>query len=308
MNRISTFGNYTLALASLADTQQRQLEAGRQISSQKLAQDLKGYAGKAETLTSMKAVQTRIQGLLGQNAVLTDRFTTQDVALNQFTDAIGSARQAIADSLASGRVDTLMQELRGYFSDATAALNTKSQGRYLFSGGQINTQPVSATSMSDLTVAPLTSYFHNDRFLSENQVDETSTIQGGMLADDLGTEAFGLFQQIQTFEEGANGPFTGDLTANQRTFLEGILGSFDTAHSNAVNATAKNGSVLKRLESTKADLSGRADTMQNLIGNITDVDMAEAISRLQQAQVAVQASAQVFNTLRDSSLLNYLRF
>ncbi len=46
--------------------------------------------------------------------------------------------------------------------------------------------------------------------------------------------------------------------------------------------------------------------MQGMIGNITDVDMADAISRLQNAQIAVQASAEVFNTLRQSALLNFL--
>ena len=44
-----------------------------------------------------------------------------------------------------------------------------------------------------------------------------------------------------------------------------------------------------------------------MMGNVTDVDVAEAISRLQMAQTAVQASAQVFQGLQSSSLLNFLR-
>jgi flagellar hook-associated protein 3 FlgL len=35
--------------------------------------------------------------------------------------------------------------------------------------------------------------------------------------------------------------------------------------------------------------------------------MAEALTNLQQSQIAVQASAQVISQLRDVSLLNYLR-
>jgi flagellar hook-associated protein 3 FlgL len=35
--------------------------------------------------------------------------------------------------------------------------------------------------------------------------------------------------------------------------------------------------------------------------------MAAALTRLQQAQTSVQASAQVFNSLQQSSLLNYLK-
>ena len=307
MNRVSTFGNYKLALAHMGDAQQRQIQAGQQISSQKIAQDLKGFSGKSETIISMRALQNRLAGLLSQNTVLQDRFTTQDIALNQLAESADGVRQAIADTLASGRADTLMQEMRGFFSTASAALNMKSQGRFIFGGGQIHTQPVSATAMSDLTLAPVASYFHNDDFMVTNQVDETSVIEGGMLADALGTDLFDSFRDIQAFEEGGSGPFNGEISAAQRAFLEGMIGEFEAHHQMLVNEQARNGSVVKRLENAKIDLTSRSDTLEGLIGKITDADIPRAISNLEAAQFAVQASAQVFNTLRQSSLLNYLK-
>ncbi len=307
MERISTQGIFTAALLNLGETQQRQLDAARQVSSQKVAQDLKGYAGKAETLTAMRGAQTRINGLLDQNTVLKNRFTMQDIALGQLSGAAGGARQAITDALASGNVDTLMQDLRGFFTDATAALNTKSQGRYLFSGGQVNTQPSSASAMSDLTLAAPSTYFHNDQFVGTSQIDETSSVQGGMMAANQGLGLYNAFKGVEAFEQGGSGPFTGSLTTAQRTFLEGVLTQFDTAHTTAINAQARNGSVLKRIENTASDLNDRSTTMGGLIGKVTDVDMADAISRLQAAQTAVQASAEVFNVLKNSSLLNFLR-
>jgi flagellar hook-associated protein 3 FlgL len=47
--------------------------------------------------------------------------------------------------------------------------------------------------------------------------------------------------------------------------------------------------------------------LEGLIGDVSNVDVAEAVSRLAQAQTALQASAQVFATLKDTSLLNLLR-
>jgi flagellar hook-associated protein 3 FlgL len=47
--------------------------------------------------------------------------------------------------------------------------------------------------------------------------------------------------------------------------------------------------------------------LEGMVGAITDADMPLAITRLEQAQVAVQASAQVFNMLKQSSLLDILR-
>jgi flagellar hook-associated protein 3 FlgL len=50
----------------------------------------------------------------------------------------------------------------------------------------------------------------------------------------------------------------------------------------------------------------RKSMLEGMIGGVTDVDMAEAISRLEQARTTVQATAQVFNALTQSSLLTLL--
>jgi flagellar hook-associated protein 3 FlgL len=298
---------YALTLANLTETQQRQLEASRQVSTQKVAQDLKGYSKKAETLTTLRNLQIKVGGLMDQNTLLIDRFRTQDVALNQIADAALGVRDTIAAALASGRVDTLMQEVRGFFADAIQGLNTKSQGRYLFAGGQVDTMPVSATSMDQLTAAPVASYFHNDQFKPSFQIDENSSIDGAMLATDLGQSLFDAFRAIQVEETTGSGPFTGAMTDAQKTFLESQLPVFDELRKFLINEAARNGSVAKRLDNAKTDLSGRADMLEGMVSDIAQVNMPEAISRLELAQFAVQASAQVFNTLRDSSLLNFLR-
>jgi flagellar hook-associated protein 3 FlgL len=47
--------------------------------------------------------------------------------------------------------------------------------------------------------------------------------------------------------------------------------------------------------------------MSQLVDDHTSADMPTAISNLQQAQVAVQASAQVLANLNQTSLLNLLK-
>ena len=48
------------------------------------------------------------------------------------------------------------------------------------------------------------------------------------------------------------------------------------------------------------------NSLDELVANRTDADMAVAITDLQLSQVAIQASAQVISQLRQVSLLNYL--
>src|SRR5687768_10325582 len=149
--RVSTVGNYTAVLANLMAAQRRQIEAGDQVASQKKGRDLKDYAKNAEMLTAMRAVQTRLQVYHEQNGLIADKLATQDASLNQVRDAAAGVRQALADALASGRADTLMEDLQGQFRNAVEGMNARYGGKYLFAGGQIDTRPVSATSLGDLT-------------------------------------------------------------------------------------------------------------------------------------------------------------
>ncbi|MDO8321704.1 MAG: flagellin, partial [Phenylobacterium sp.] len=70
---------------------------------------------------------------------------------------------------------------------------------------------------------------------------------------------------------------------------------------------ARNGMVQTRVDSVKIDLVTRQNSLAGMMGDITDADPAEAATALQQAGVAVQAAAQVFLSLQNSSLLNVLR-
>jgi flagellar hook-associated protein 3 FlgL len=307
MDRISTSNAYGTVLSNIMAAEIRQSTAGEKVSSQKNATDLKGYAANSETLAALQAVQTKVNGYLDQTDTLTNKLATQDTALNQVADAAQGARQAIADALASGRGDTLMQSLQGFYQDAAQGLNTKFNGHFLFAGGQANTQPVSATSLAALAAAPSTaSVFHNDQLVTTNQLDESTSIQTGFLADQVGTNLFNDFKAVEAFNQGAGGPFNGQLTAAQITFLQGQLATFDTDHSNLINVAGQNGLLQNQVDAAKTDLQGRQTMGEGLLGNLTAVDMAKAVSDLQQAQLSVQAAAQVFSSLKSSSLLNFL--
>lgn len=307
MNRVATGNNYSTVLANLMQAQVRQQEANAQVSSQKNASDLKGYAKQAETLLATRSIQAKVDGYLAQGDMLTSRLDAQGLALTQVADSAQSARQAIAEAIATGRGEALMGEISAWFSSAADSLNAKYGGRYLFSGGQVDTAATSATKIADLTAGPpIAAMFNNDGLTPVNQLDESTTIQTGFLASDVGTSVFSAFQQMQAYVD-ANGDFTGNLTSAQASFLEGMLDDFDTARSQVTDYAARNGLIQNRVEKTLAMQEDRKSMLEGMVGAITDADMPKAITRLEQAQVAVQASAQVFNMLSQSSLLGLLK-
>lgn len=307
MDRIATNSAYGSVLTNLMAAEIRQTEAGNQLSSTKKATDLEGYAASAETLAAMQATNTRVGAYIQQSQVISGRLAMQDQALNQAADSAQGARAAIEDALASGDGSILMQSLQNYFSNSVEALNTTYNGHYLFAGGQVTTQPVSATNLTDLTSGPpIASFFHNDQRQTTSQLDETTSINSGFLADGVGTGLFTAFQTIEAYAQGPNGPFSGTLTTAQKTFLTSQLATFDTEHTNLTNITAQNGLMQSQVTSAQSGLDQRQTMLSGLIGNLTDADLAKASSDLQQAQLSVQAAGQVFLALKASSLLNTL--
>jgi flagellar hook-associated protein 3 FlgL len=306
VERVSTAGNYAAVLANLTAAQQAQMFFGNEVATQKNGTDLKSYATSADTLTAMHTVQARLQSYTDQNTVIADRLSQQDATLNQTTDATGAIRDAIANALATGHADTLMQDIQSNMMVAVQGLNAQYDGKYLYAGGQVNTQPVSVTQLSDLTPpANVASFFHNDNYKLQNKLDDSTTVTSGMLASDIGTPMMNALQTIQSYV-AANGPFSGTLTQAQIGFLTSQVSTWDQVRTDLTTVTATNGMVQKQVSDSKTTVSAQHDTVTGMLGDITDADMGLAASQLQEAQMAVQAAAHVYQTLNNSSLLSIL--
>lgn len=306
MNRVSTAGNYATVLANLTSAQTAQIYFGNQVATQKKGTDLKSYATSADTLTAMHTVNARLQTYTDQNTIIADKLSQQDVALNQVTDAAGNIRDAIANAIANGSSETMMEEIQAQMSSAVQGMNAQYNGKYLFSGGQVQTQPVTAQNLSDLSPpANVSSFFKNDNYKMQNKLDDSTTITSGMLASDIGTPMMQALQNIQAYVD-ANGPFTGTLTQQQQDFLQGQLKVWDNVRTNLTSQTASNGLVQQRVTESKNAVAGQQTTLTGMIGDITDADMGQAAAQLQEAQMAVQAAAHVFQALQSSSLLSIL--
>jgi flagellar hook-associated protein 3 FlgL len=308
VNRIATSNQYSSVLADLMRAQGRQIDAQKEFSSGKRGDDLLGFADRARSLVATKAVQTRTQGLVAQLQSVDVKLESQQLGLENVADSAESLRQAIGSALASGRADGLMNEVQTNFSTAVQGLNSRYGDGYLFSGGQVDTPPVNISSLAQLAAAsPIDDIFDNGTLVTSSRTDESATVQTGFLADAVGKPLMQSMQRIQQFQDGPTGSFGGPLTDAQRTFLESEYAALNTVADGATTVVAQGGSVQKQIETAIKSQTARAATLENTLGDLTDVDIAEAAAKLTQAQLAVQASAQVFLSLKDMSLLNYLK-
>lgn len=309
MNRVSTSGTYQSALLNLMNAQTRQNDAQTRVSTQKNATDMAGFGRGAESLTTLKAAASRVQGFLSTGEAVAARLETQDMALNQVGDGVTAARAAIGSALASDSVEVLMLDLRGQFQQIQNGLNAKHQGVYLFAGGNTSQAPVNVSTMGELAAAPdVASTFDNDSLTPTSRLGEGRSVQTGYLASDVGAAIFQIFRDIQAYnDDPATGPFSGKATEAQKTFLTAQLSRLDAAGQSTIDAIARNGALAKQVETTNTGHAAQIESLEGMVSAKTDADLAKAVTDLQLSQVAVQASAQVLSTLNQTSLLNYLR-
>ena len=307
MDRIGTATSYQSSLLNILSAQARLDTAQNQVSTGKLASDLKGYAAQADTLVATRSVAARNDAYVANNTALADRLGVQDQALTSVHDASTGARAAIAQALANGDASALTATLQAKFQQAASALNTQYQGVYLFGGGNNDTAPVVASQLSDLTGAGgVAGVFKNGASTAIARLDDGTTVSTGQTASDVGTPLFTALQGVQAFTTGANGPLSGKLTPAQTTFLQGVLASFDAASDGLNTRVAQNGALQTQVSAALTTAKDRQTALTNTLGALTDADAAAAATRLNLAQTALQASAQVFSTLKNTSLLSVL--
>lgn len=307
MTRVATFGNYQSALLDLMKAQNRAADAQERVSTQKNATDLTGFGRQSETLTALKGAQSRIQGFMDTSEAVTARLTTQDLALTQIGDGVEGLRKAVGNALSTDSAGSLMLEMEGQFQSIRGGLNMRHQGGYLFSGAQTNTAPLDIANLSELQAAPsVASVFHNDTLKTASRVAEGTTLETGFLANDVGSDVMSILRDIQTYHTGPNGPLNGKVSEAQKAFLTTQLGRLEQAAKSVVDKTAKTGSLANQVESVTAGHKAQLGSLDELVSKRTDADMARAVTDLELSQIAIQASAQVINQLRQVSLLNFL--
>lgn len=307
MTRVATFGNYQSALLDLMKAQTRAAEAQERVSTQKNATDLTGFGRQSETLTALKGSQSRIQGFIDTAEAVSARLTTQDLAMGQISDGVAGLREAVGNVLATDSAISLMQDLDGYFQSVRGGLTMRHQGGYLFSGASTGMMPVNISTLGELAAAPsVASVFDNDTLKTASRVAEGTTLETGFLADELGTEVFDILRDIQLYHQSANGPLTGKMSEAQKAFLTTQFQRLEQAAMGVTDKMAKTGSMANQVDSITKSHTAQLNSLEELVSNRTDADMAAALTDLQLSQVAIQASAQVVSQLRTVSLLNYL--
>lgn len=324
MTRISDLSLHQLTLAQTLNTQARMAELQIQVSSGQKAQRYSGIANDAHRLVSLQDAHARATQYLQTNKIVDSRLTTMETNISQMFDSATQFRTLLVNALNNNNADDL--------SIATAATNAKEQfanllnvqvdGRYLFAGSRTDTSPVDLTGWSvppNLT-PPLTlplpqyksEYYKGDGVQQTAEIDTDQTIDYGIAADE---DAFEYVLRAMHYVETTGSPPDRDTLETALALLNTALGTGSPDAARGAPAIGRDLADLRSLIGTSRKAIEQADTRHNdftlqleqNIGDIASVDVAQALTELSTQQTQLQASYMTLSRLSQLSLLEFLR-
>jgi flagellar hook-associated protein 3 FlgL len=307
LDRVGTLSISQGMITEYGRIQSRTVKLQMQISSGKVGDNLADVKDKASVLVAAKQRAAGVASFLSTTKEVNTRLDMQDVHLQQLTDVTARLRTAVGNALSSGRAGPLMEEVRSLYAEAVGVLNYRMNGNYLYGGTRTDVSPVSATDLSALAAAPnVASVFRNTDQAMMVNIDQSESLTVGITASDVATDLFQMFKDIADFNIGANGPLNAALTPAQMSFLTNANVQIPGIQGGVAEIAALNGTRHEQVERAAERHEAMSAYFAKFIGDIEDVDLAEAVARLNRDQVAAEASGRMIAQLSETNLLKYL--
>lgn len=307
MTRISTAGQNQFLLVDLLRTQESLLNTQKQITSGRKASDYKGMAPQISTLMGAKNVLARTEQFIQSNKELSRVLDIQNATMQGLVDISGDLRELVIGAIDTTSGLALRTGINDLFDTAVSLLNLQDSGRYVFGGTRTDTPPVATTTPAGLEALGLgneLNAFVNNSLKTQAKVDDNLTLTYGVLASDIAEDLFEVMQDLMIYES-TNG-FSNPLTEAQQSYLTSKIGGLGEAFDTLNSAQAKNGSIMMTLEEVQQRHVEDRTFLKSFVSDIEDADLAEAVTRLNQQQLALEASFQVYSTLNRLTLLDFI--
>ena len=310
IDRISTASQTAYMLQQIQNASAALTTTQNQIASGQNATTYAGFGTQAQSLTATLAANARNNAYTTATGLAVTQVSLQDTQLTSLSSLASQLQQAISNAVANNNGTTLMTQAQSIFQQASAILNSQdANGNYIFGGGNTNTPPMTASSLSDLaSMGSVSSAFDNGSFQTGVQVADGQSVTYGITASDIGTGLMQVLQSLAQFDQSSNGDLDNatDLSSAQSSFLSGAISTANNVSDSLNTATAANGYVANQLSDAQTQQSSMNTLYQGFISNIQDTNMAQAATQLSLDQTQLQAALQVTASLNQLSLLNYL--
>ncbi len=308
MERVATLMHSTALLAELSRSQRNFLDAQTQVATGKRINEFSDSPADLGALLAARNAYARTDDYLAAAKAVRTRLDLQDTHIDELASVTADVKQSILDAVANNSGAGLKTELQGAFDRIVSILNSQVDGKYIYGGTRQDVPPVTITTIDQLLALPSAAdAFQNNAMSQTARIDSNQIVSFGQLASDLGGPAFDMLRQVLSYDAGANGPFGADLTQTQSNYLTSLVPQLTAVNDGVNTHLAANGVAYKAVDEAVDRHGDARSTLKGMIADIEEVDMAEAITRMQNSELALQASAKAFASIQGLSLLDYLR-
>lgn len=303
--RISDIAMQQILLQGFQNAQEAAQTRQIQLASGDKYQTYGEYGADALRLVSADGVIARAGAFENAASIALTRLETQGASLELISDAVEQSRAGFVRSLAVGNAEQLLPDLEIAAQRIITALNVDFGGVYVFGGTDGARPPINAATLSDIAAAGSIDALFNEGERTTLIVEEGVSVDGGALASEIARDLLVELQELAN-AEATLGPFQGELTPAQRDFLLEKSARF-AALADALYEEQGLSAVAQGQASDAVTRNVKARELAQIVATqIEDVDIAEALSALNQDQLAIQASARALADASQLSLLNFI--
>ncbi len=303
MTRVADIAQHARVLDFIGSSQSRVNELQTQIGSGYKSLEFVGISREAERLVPLEATHTRTTQYVKNNESVERRLQTMETNISQIFDVMSGYKTLLVNALNAQNSADLNMTVRAQemLNQISSLLNVAEDGRFLFAGTMTNVQPVDLTSLPPTYVIPTangasSAYYQGNSQVLSVRAGDNFDVTYGITADALGFE-----QAIRALDVVVKGVPTDPATLNHALAIA----------SDALNNVANIRTQIAAVATTLDEVNTKHDEFmlftEQTIGEIENVDIAEAISLMNVATVTLEASFMVLSRLSQLSLLNFLR-
>jgi flagellar hook-associated protein 3 FlgL len=300
VNRVATFAFTNTMISENMRLQTKYSEVNTQISSGLISQDYKGIARDSQYLLAVESSQDKLSAYNSNGNTALSNINIMYSSIGRIEELVNSMISNIVASLGGDLVpaNVLVSQADNALQETAGLLNTKVAGRYLFSGSDIDTQPVDLTDPLWVPQTPPsvinTTYYQGNNVINGVQISETLTVNYGVTADNTGFE-----KMLRAYNLVFNNPAS---TAARSEALDLLNQSIDDiANIRGVLSTQAK-TVEEQMDKNEQDRV----YLQELSTTIKEVDIPSASVRLTEIQGQLEAAYSASVRILNLSLVNYL--
>ena len=309
VSRVTNLSSNRLINSLILKSQDRINEQQIKLTTQQKSQDYLGIGDEASRLLTVESSLRRIDQFIKDNTFIDMRMETMLNSMDAVGDILTEVRTLVRDVLEDGELDGIdkndFTEIK--MDQLESFLNTKMNGRFLFSGTKTDTQPVNAGDLSAAptfdadgvtTTAEPSFFYQGDDNQVKARIDEGVTLEYGVKANDEGFEklirAMRLVKSTDLSDANVLGKF--------QHALDLLNQSADQIAAVELNTGVK----FQQLESTTQSLKDTKSILDGVVDEIERADTFEAVSILNQVQTQLEASYATAVRVSSLSLTKFL--